>query len=55
MRRLQSNRKLQTSSAKSGFTMVELSLAMAFIAMLLIAIAIIATSLVSIYQKRLIY
>ncbi len=53
MRRLRSNRKLQTSSAKSGFTMVELSLAMAFIAMLLIAIAVIATSLVSIYQKGL--
>lgn len=48
-----SNRKPQASSAKSGFTMVELSLAMAFIAMLLIAIAIIATSLVSIYQKGL--
>lgn len=46
------NRK-KTTSVKSGFTMVELSIAMAFIAMLLIAIAIITTSLVSIYQKGL--
>lgn len=46
-------KRIKTSSAKSGFTMVELSIALAFIAMLLIAIAIIATSLVSIYQKGL--
>ncbi len=45
--------KPSSSSSKSGFTMVELSLAMAFIAVLLIVIAIIATSLVSIYQKGL--
>lgn len=46
-------KRIKTTSVKSGFTMVELSIAMAFIAMLLIAIAIIATSLVSIYQKGL--
>lgn len=46
-------KRLKTSDSKSGFTMVELSIAMAFIAMLLIAIAVIATSLVSIYQKGL--
>lgn len=43
----------KVASSKSGFTMVELSIAMAFIAMLLIAITIITTSLVAIYQKGL--
>lgn len=50
------NRRIKkpiSSDAKSGFTMVELSLAMAFIAVLLIIIAIVATSLVSVYQKGL--
>lgn len=38
-------------SEKRGFTMIELSLVMAFIAFLLIAIAIITTNIVTIYQK----
>lgn len=46
-------KQCKISDAKSGFTMVELSLAMAFIALLLIAISVITTSLVSIYQKGL--
>lgn len=48
-----SKKPKKVASAKSGFTMVELSIAMAFIAMLLIAITIITTSLVAIYQKGL--
>lgn len=47
--------KLKTISeeTKSGFTMVELTIAMAFIGVLLIAIATITTNLVTIYQKGL--
>lgn len=45
--------KVDPSASKSGFTIIELSLAMAFIAVLLIIIAIVATSLVSVYQKGL--
>lgn len=40
-------------ATKSGFTMVELGLAMAFISVLLITIAIITTNIVTIYQKGL--
>lgn len=39
--------------AKSGFTMVELMLAMAFVAVLLITIAIVTTNIITIYQKGL--
>lgn len=42
--------KLYTKT-KSGFTMVELSITLAFIGVLLITIAIITTNIVSIYQK----
>lgn len=41
------------NSSKRGFTMVEFSLAMAFIAALLISIAIIISNIVTIYQKGL--
>lgn len=46
---------IKTSKAKnkSGFTMVELSLTMAFVGVLLITIAIITTNIVTIYQKGL--
>lgn len=40
-----------TTDAKKGFTMIELSLVMAFIGMLLIAIAVITTNIITIYQK----
>ena len=45
--------KLQklTTKSKKGFTMVELSITLAFIGVLLITIAIITTNIVSIYQK----
>lgn len=39
------------NKSKSGFTMVELSITLAFIGVLLITIAIITTNIVSIYQK----
>lgn len=39
------------TKSKKGFTMVELSITLAFIGMLLITIAIITTNIVSIYQK----
>lgn len=45
--------KLNRTSSKSGFTMVELSITMAFIAVLLISIAIVTTNIVTIYQKGL--
>ena len=38
-------------SAKTGFTMVELSITLAFLAILLISIAIITTNIIAIYQK----
>ena len=37
--------------SRSGFTMVELSITLAFLAVLLISIAIITTNIISIYQK----
>ena len=40
-------------TAKSGFTMVEVMIAMAFVAVLLITIAIVTTNIVAIYQKGL--
>lgn len=43
--------RLSTKATKSGFTMVELSITMGFIAVLLITIAIVTTNLISIYQK----
>lgn len=39
------------TKSKSGFTMVELSLTLAFIGVLLITIAVITTNIVTIYQK----
>ena len=39
------------TKAKSGFTMVELSITLAFIGVLLITIAVITTNIVTIYQK----
>ena len=45
--------KLSRSDSKAGFTMVELSITMAFIAVLLISIAIVTTNIVTIYQKGL--
>lgn len=41
------------SSSKSGFTMVEFSLAVAFISLLLIGISVVASNIVTIYQKGL--
>lgn len=41
----------RSSRARRGFTMVELSIAMAFIAALLISIAVITTNIITIYQK----
>lgn len=40
-----------TAHSRSGFTMVELSITLAFLAVLLISIAIITTNIISIYQK----
>lgn len=40
-------------TAKSGFTMVEVMIAMAFVSVLLITIAIVTTNIVAIYQKGL--
>lgn len=45
--------KPSTRSAKSGFTIIELTLTMAFVAVLLITIAIVTTNIVTIYQKGL--
>lgn len=42
---------MKQENTKAGFTLVELSIAMAFIGVLLITIAIITTNLVTIYQK----
>lgn len=42
-----------TAQSKSGFTIVELMLAMTFVATLLIAIAIVTINIVTIYQKGL--
>ncbi len=41
------------NETKSGFTIVELSITMAFLAVLLISIAIITTNLIAVYQKGL--
>lgn len=46
-------KKTKMQATKKGFTMVELSLTLAFIAVLLITIAIITTNIVTIYQKGL--
>ena len=50
--RAKSSKNLK-SAVKPGFTMVEFSLSMAFIAALLISIAIIISNIVTIYQKGL--
>lgn len=42
-----------TKQSKSGFTMVEFSLALAFISLLLIGISVIASNIITIYQKGL--
>lgn len=52
MKKIQETKPM-TQQVKKGFTMVELSLTLAFIAMLLITIAIITTNIVTIYQKGL--
>ncbi len=44
---------ISTQTAKSGFTLIEISIAMAFISMLMISIAIITTNIITIYQKGL--
>lgn len=44
-------KKITKKNAKTGFTMIELSLVMGFIAMLLIAISVITTNIITIYQK----
>lgn len=48
-------RKVNTrkASVKSGFTMIEVSLAMAFVAALLVSIALIISSILSVFQKGL--
>lgn len=46
----QTNKNL-TKESKSGFTITELMIAVAFIGVLLITIAIVATNIISIYQK----
>lgn len=43
----------QPQQSKSGFTMVEFSLATAFISLLLIGISVIASNIITIYQKGL--
>lgn len=43
----------QSKQPKSGFTMVEFSLATAFISLLLIGISVIASNIITIYQKGL--
>lgn len=50
-----SKHKIQklTTSTKSGFTIIEFSLATAFIAFLLVSIAIISSNIITIYQKGL--
>ncbi len=52
---MQSHKKIKqiTTQAKSGFTLVELTLTMSFVAVLLITIAIVTTNIVTIYQKGL--
>ena len=40
-----------THRTQSGFTMVELSITLAFLALLLISIAVITTNIIAIYQK----
>lgn len=51
MKRKISQRKIH--STRHGFTMIELSITLAFIGVLLIAISIIVTNIVTIYQKGL--
>ncbi len=46
-------RKNLAAASKSGFTIVELTLTMSFVAVLLITIAIVTTNIVTIYQKGL--
>lgn len=43
--------KLNSTQSKSGFTIIEVTLVTAFMAMLMIAIAVITTSIASLYQK----
>ena len=45
--------KKLTQSTKKGFTLVELSIALAFIGALLISIAVILINILAIYQKGL--
>lgn len=45
--------KLSLHSTKAGFTIIELTLTMSFVAVLLITIAIVTTNIVTIYQKGL--
>ncbi len=50
---MKKNLSKQITTTKSGFTLVELGIAMAFISMLLIVIAVVTTNIVTIYQKGL--
>ncbi len=52
MSQIQKKKKsLSSDQTKSGFTLIELSLAMAFIALLLIAIAVVTINIIAIFQK----
>lgn len=51
--RIQTKTSLNTSKTKQGFTIVELMLAMTFVATLLISIAIVTINIVTIYQRGL--
>lgn len=52
-KRFQKLSQSSLGSAKAGFTLVEISIAMAFIAVLLIVIAIVISNIAAIYQKGL--
>lgn len=47
------NKQATLAATKSGFTMIEFSIATAFIAVLLISIAIVTSNIITIYQKGL--
>lgn len=51
--RIQTKTSLNTSKTKQGFTIVELMLAMTFVATLLISIAVVTINIVTIYQRGL--
>lgn len=53
MKNLKTSREKVAQKSKSGFTVVELTLTMSFVAVLLITIAIVTSNIVTIYQKGL--